>query len=247
MISLKIFVFSLMLAFANSDTHEASGAHGPEHPAPVADIEEVIEDEPGTILVRESPEEVMIPSQIWDLIYTEEKNKPSVIFVPIKVQLSEKNPGVLSKEEVSVQFPRGGGEIDLSQFVTSEKRGSFFVRFLFDKKANPEKSFVYFVSRNRKRKVNGEILGSGCKSFVDIKKFLTKSEKSGGILVNTTRLRHLSVLGGTFVFANVIGKEVRLSQVTFKDTKNSKYFCASKIENKSVKSGDPNSESAESL
>ncbi len=229
MIILKLAFLISSIVMANGDGHEASGTQAAEHAAPVIAIEEVIEDEPGAIQVRQSPDEIMIPGSIWEHIYSDEKNKPHLTFVPLRVQMREKNPGVLSQEVSVIQLPRGGGEIDLSHFV-KDKKGSFFVQFTFDKNVSPEKSFVYFVSRNRKRKVDGEILGSGCKSYYDIKKYIAKTDKAGGILLNTTRLRHLSVLGGTFIFANVIGKEVRLSQVTFTDSKNAKYFCDTKAE-----------------
>lgn len=227
MIILKLAILFSSFGFAQHGGHEASGAQGPEKVAPVIEIEDVVEEEPGAIQVRETPSEVMIPSSLWEQIYSDPQSKPHLTFVPLKVQLKEKNSGILTKEEIVIQLPRGGGEIDLAQFVKT-KQGSFYVKFYFDQKVSAEKSFVYFVSRNRKRRVDGELLGSGCRSYFDVKNYLTKSEKTGGLLLNTTRLRHLSVLGGTFVFAHVIGKEVRLSQITFKDSKNPKYFCESK-------------------
>lgn len=254
MIILKLAILLSSIVFGQHGGHDASGAQGPEKSAPVIEIEDIVEEEPGAIQVRETPSEVMIPSSIWDHIYSDPQSKPHLTFVPLKIQLKEKNPGILSKEEIVIQLPRGGGEIDLSQFVKT-KQGSFFVQFLFDQKVSAEKSFIYFVSRNRKRKVDGEILGSGCKSYFDVKQYLTKAEKTGGLLLNTTRLRHLSVLGGTFVFAHVIGKEVRLSQVTFRDSKNLKYFCESRpgansknnSEKPESKAGEQSSEPTESL
>jgi hypothetical protein len=249
------FRFSLVVCLltvfvsARANDKEAPADHGggadKASSSAEATAEEEAPPEPGTLVVRESPAEIMIPSKIWDLIYADEKSKPRVVFAPVKLQMKERNPGILTQEEVIIQFPRGGGEVDLSQFVT-EKRGSFFVNFTFEKGGAPESSYVFFVSRNRKRKVDGMILGSGCKSFYDVKTYLGKTDKQGGILVNTTRLRHLSVLGGSFVFANVTGKEVRLAQVSFKDSKNPKYFCEVKS-TPSQKSEEAKDESAEGL
>jgi hypothetical protein len=46
--------------------------------------------------------------------------------------------------------------------------------------------------------------------------------------VNKTRNRHLTLLGGTFVFSVNDGKQMRISQVTFTDSRNPEYFCGEK-------------------
>jgi hypothetical protein len=58
---------------------------------------------------------------------------------------------------------------------------------------------------------------------MDIKKFIYGEGRTKGIEVNTTRARHVSVLGGTFFFSS--GKQV--TQVTFKDTQQGHLFCES--------------------
>jgi hypothetical protein len=141
------------------------------------------------------------------------------------IELKEKNPGVLREKDISIQFPRGGGEVDLAQYV-NDKQGSFFLRFDFEKANNMEiNQKIFFISQNRKRKLDGIIHGSGCKSFFNVKAYVSKMNDKEGILLNTTQLRHLSVLGGTFLFANVGPHEIRMAQITFKDSKHPQYFC----------------------
>jgi hypothetical protein len=244
-----LFGILMIAVTARANEHESAGS-GEEHGGGAQHAEAAVEEEaapePGALIIRESPAEIMIPSRIWDLIYSDEKNKPRVVFSPVRLQMKERNSGVLTQENINIQFPRGGGEVDLAQFVT-DKRGSFFVNFKFENGNTPESSYVFFVSRNRKRRVDGSILGSGCKSFHEIKNYLGKVDKEGGILVNTTRLRHLSVLGGSFVFANVTGKEVRLAQISFKDSKNPKYFCDAVQSTDSKNSEEASDESIEGL
>lgn len=205
-----------------------------------------VQEKAFVVNVTESPEDLMVPSEVWDLLSEEEK--PHLVFVPMAVQLVEKTPGVLKEKDITFQFPRGGGAIDLSRYV-NDIQGSFYVKFEFEPlpEAIEATQKIYFISQNRKRKLDGEILGSGCNSFFDVKPYVTSVNAKSGILVNTTRMRHLSVLGGTFLFANVSGKNIRLAQVTFTDKKevNSKYFCehVSKIST----SGKGSDEPAESL
>lgn len=214
-----LLLFSLA-AGANSDSAE----HGSSTAVTPVEDEPPLVEEKGTISVHEAPGEVLIPSKIWDIVFHGEQVKPRLIFVPIRLRLKQKNPEILSQELLTFQFPRGGGELDLSQFVR-DKRGSFYVDFEFEHDKSPETSYVFFVSHSRKRKVENEIWGSGCRSFYQIGNYLKMVGKKGGLLVNTTRFRHLSVLGGSFVFVNITGKEVRLAQITFKDSKNSQFFC----------------------
>lgn len=232
MLDKMVFILTLTLVFSafGSDEVQESDVHSEN-----------------MVLIHETPQDLKVPAAVWDLL--SEQPAPRLVFVPLRVELIEKTPGVLSRKTLEFQMPRGGGEVDLSHYV-KEKQGSFYVDFDFVKNVLPENLRVFFISQNRKRKLDGVIHGSGCKSFYDVKNHLLKSSKNGGLLVNTTRMRHLSVLGGTFLFAANVGKEVHLTQVTFKDSKNRKYFCDPKsAKSPSVKNGEKemNDESAEGL
>jgi hypothetical protein len=139
------------------------------------------------------------------------------------VRLVEKTPGVLVEPEIEIKFSRGGGTVDLSQFVKNQQ-GTFTVSFDLSEMNDPEKFKAYFISRARKRKIEGEVWGAGCHKYMDIKAFALQSEKKkNGIEVNTTRNRHDSLLGGTFFFA--LGQQV--TQVTFVDSQQPQLFCDS--------------------
>ncbi len=165
--------------------------------------------------------DIKIPIQIWDQ-FGSVGGKDGITFAPLKVRLVEKTPDILVEPEVEVKFPRGGGEIDLSNFVKN-KSGTFRVFFDLEDVAADDKMKVYFISRARKRKIDGQVWGAGCNKYMDIKKYILGKGQKEGIEVNTTRFRHDSVLGGTFFFAN--GNQV--TQVTFRDSQQSHLFCDS--------------------
>ena len=195
-----------------------------EHAAEVKEPVEAVKESEDTIHITESPDEIQIPSRIFDLI-NPQNLKINLVFVPVTLILKEKNPGILKKPELRIEYPRGGGTLDLSQWLTG-RQGSFYVRFEFDEGSGHDGKKTFFVSRVRKRRVENEILGSGCRKFMEIQSALNRSAKSEGLLVNTTHQRHLAVLGGSFVFTSLQGKELRLSQVSFIDRTQSQYFCS---------------------
>lgn len=175
-----------------------------------------------TFEVTENGPDVLIPIGIWKK-FGDIGGKDSVAFAPIVVRLAEKTPGVLVDPDIEIKLPRGGGQVDLSQFVTG-KQGTFHVFFQFEEMKDSANSSVYFISRARKRDLDNEIWGAGCNKYMDIKNDFLKRGQQQGIEVNTTRNRHLSVLGGTFFFSH--GPQI--SQVTFTDSQQSQFFCESK-------------------
>lgn len=147
------------------------------------------------------------------------------LFAPVDVILKEKNKGVLSNPEIHIRLPRGGGEIDLSRFMGSTA-GSFFVNFEFPENEEGSAPRVWFVSRARKRRIDREIWGAGCNKYFEITSGLAKMiKKEGGLKANTTRQRHLSVLGGTFLFNFKKDSQSYLTQVTFIDANSKQLFC----------------------
>ncbi len=173
-----------------------------------------------TIEMTESGADVKVPIQIWEQ-FGNVGGKESISFSAIQVRLVEKTPGILVEPEIEIKFPRGGGEIDLANFVKDES-GTFRVFFDLEEVASDDKMKAYFISGARKRKLDGEVWGAGCNKYMDIKKFILGAGKTKGIEVNTNRSRHDSVLGGTFFFAS--GNQI--TQVTFKDSKRADLFCA---------------------
>lgn len=191
------------------------------------------------VQLADATDDVKIPASLWELL--EEKAGPvekkaevnfatveksaSYVFTPIKVFLDEKNDGVLKKPKMDLLFARGGGTIDMADFVTSQ-RGSFFVKFDLAEEMKGQKDLkVFFVSGAKKRKINEEVLGAGCNTYFDLTKKFDGNFIKQALKVNTTRDRHVSVLSGTFVFSVKKESQIYISQVSFTDSRNKHLLC----------------------
>lgn len=192
------------------------------------------------VKVDELAEEIKIPSKAWDLIEGKKADPHAAaaegehgaaptlnkdfIFSEIQVFLVEKNPGVLKRPAYKISLPRGGGEIDLSNYIGISP-GTFYVGFEYPEFVDAQEKKVLFVSEAKKRKIDDVVYGLGCNQFVDITAKYFEAMKHEGIKVNTTRDRHLSVLGGHFLFAAHKGATVYISQVSFTDSNRKNLFC----------------------
>lgn len=200
-----------------------------------------------TVKIEDLPEEVKIPTKAWNLLEfksaaTEEHHEAAereggehgegkkedgtkeILFAPVTVYLVEKNEGIVKGEAVKIELPKGGGDIDLSRYVTGNN-GSFYVGFDFPEFADSTAQKVLFVSQARKRKIDDKVFGAGCNQILDITNKYMLAMKAEGLKVNTTRERHLSTLGGTFLFSAQKAGSVFVAQVSFKDSQYKNLFC----------------------
>jgi hypothetical protein len=168
-------------------------------------------------------DEVAIPSEIWARL--DRNTKPeSFAYSTGVVVLKEKNSGVLKEPEIRISLARGGGKIDLAEYL-GQVSGTFFLKFEMEEFKPFEKMDVFFVSKSRKRKVDGEEWGAGCGKIFSLKSFMTKVGLEKGIEVNTTRARHVSLLAGHFVFGWNDGKRMKITRVSFTDSSKSSLLC----------------------
>jgi hypothetical protein len=164
--------------------------------------------------------DVKIPKQVWKEL-GEITGKNVITFGEVKVTLKEKNPGVLIEPEIHFRFPKGGGIIDLSNYIQTDNPGTLFVFIEVVEGVSGDGGKIFFIPQTKKRKIDGDVWGAGCNKYLDVKKFILGEGQKKGIEVNTTDFRHLSVIGGSFFIAN--GLEV--AQVTFQDSQQKSLFC----------------------
>lgn len=198
------------------------------------------------IQVEDIPRDIRMPTALWGLIEgsppptaaeQEEgsqdadaelmgtSNRTETLFMPLDVILTQKNEGVMkSTERVRIRLPRGGGRVDLADYLT-DQQGSFFVSFAWPEVPEGQAVEAWYVSKARARKLDGELWGAGCRKFFRIKDAVQKAWSGEGLKVNTTRFRHLSVLGGHFVFSSRQSRQVFVSQVTFTDSRATNLLC----------------------
>ncbi len=222
----SVGAFFLSLSLLSSGVY--ANEHGSETaPAPLA-VEENQDPNAHNIDVRDTPKDFKIPSAIWDRIldkeHKEEGDEPLIVWLPVKVFLSAKRSNILIDDKIQYNLPRGGGTIDQSKNIAGD-RGTFYLKFGLSEFANPSAMKVFFISNSKKRRLDGDVYGSGCNVYFDVTSALLSAQKLEGLKYNVTDNRHVSALSGHFVFVQIEKDKVSLSQVEFTDTKNRDYLC----------------------
>ena len=142
-------------------------------------------------------------------------------FAPLRVYLVEKNRGVLHGINYEIVFGPGGGELDLQDFVENRK-GSFYFAVEFMPDVPIEKGSlnrkIFFLSNSLRRHNQSETIGNGCHNYYDITTSFEAAMKGNGYPLNTTDLRHVSALAGTFFFALKNEGKLSIAQLTIKDS-----------------------------
>lgn len=146
---------------------------------------------------------------------------------PLTVYLIEETRGVFGGRNLKIDFGPGGGDIDLRDFVLSN-RGTFRVVFEFAPDAEPEAvKRVWYLSNAQKRKVGPDSVGAGCDTYMDISTFTKKQAEKDGMLIAIGSDRHVSALAGTYVFSVKRGGRVQVSRLTILDSSKRKLMCRS--------------------
>ncbi|MBT4762278.1 MAG: hypothetical protein HOO06_11310 [Bdellovibrionaceae bacterium] len=137
------------------------------------------------------------------------------------------------KSNYKFSFTRGGGVIDLADYV-SEKRGRFNLKIQFDTKEfiSTEEEIgnlkVYFLSMAKKRSILGENIGAGCFKYMDLTKYYHNVISRDGVILNSAYQRYVSIVGGTFFFFYSELDSLYLGSLTFIDSRYPYMFCKEK-------------------
>lgn len=176
------------------------------------------------VAVEPSAKLPKVPVVLWDDWM---KTKPSAMdYGRLKAYLIEETPGVLGKKNYQVQFPQGGGELDLGDFLNSEKSGLWSLAIDVDHAEEKEASLsVFFVSHGKRRKLSGQVFGSGCGRILEVTSYFKKSMRKNGFEVSSSGARDISAIGGDFFFVVRKAEKMWLSRLTISDRYRSKYLC----------------------
>lgn len=192
-------------------------------------------------------QDVSLPPKLWeelesvyrplalDLTQKTETDSKAKLEIPtdffaFHVYLVEKTKGVLKKGNVDLQFGKGGGVLNLEDFVNDEKRGTFYLGL--QPNITYEKSDVFkvfYLSNAKKVKIDGEEFGSGCGHYLEITDFYGKAMKTDGLLLNTSGARYVSQLVGSYFMAVSVKGKLNLSQLTILDSRHKNQHCNWKI------------------
>ncbi len=182
-----------------------------------------------TIEVRVVAKEVQIPkilmSDLENEITSDSKTiAPVYMFIPLQVQFSELNDGVLKSPVMRFNLPKGGGNIDLKDVVTGV--GSFYLSFPADQfEGKAELIHLYYISNSPVKKIENENFGLGCGRMIDLKKSFGKLQKPDFLKLNTSEQRYLYVTSGRFVFVFKESSRIYMAQLTISDSRYLKELC----------------------
>lgn len=125
-------------------------------------------------------------------------------FLDVDILLKESSHGVLS-DNVEFKLPRGGGEIDLKNYVKGPK-GSFYLAYRSrraqGKVADTKALHVYFLSEAKERMIDHEKFGVGCQKYMDITDLMAKANSDDGLQLNATDHRYVPVITGVLYFVD---------------------------------------------
>jgi len=181
------------------------------------------------VKVETLAQEVKIPKVIMSTVeaelFKDSKNiVPIYTFAPLSVQMTELSEAVLSQPQLRFDFPKGGGQLDLKNFVKGQ--GSFYMSFPSDQFADDhELMHVYYVSNSPQRDISGEVYGLGCGRLVDLKNRLNQLQKPDFLKLNTNGLRYLAVTAGRYIFIFRKNNQVFISQLTVTDSRYQSELC----------------------
>jgi len=145
-------------------------------------------------------------------------------FFGFRVQLAEKNKDVLTKEKVILQYDKGGGFLDLADYVTDIK-GTFYLKWSPSLELDNQKIHVFYLSNAKKFRIGEDPHGVGCGKYLEITSYWNKEMSHEGIKLNTTSGRYVHVLAGTYFFALTLNNKLYLSQLTIKDSRFRERMC----------------------
>lgn len=226
--TLKLLFAAMLVVACTKKTHEET------------------KDAPDNVIrVRDQAGDFMLPAKLWDLLLPsdkvaskyksendEETMGASVVFANLTVILEEKTPGVLVMPKVKIEFPKGGGQIDLAKWV-SGKTGSYYVNFDVEGFGDKDVPHIFFLSKAKKRKVDNRIIGSGCRSYFNVTKHILARRHDKGVVVNTTRNFDSTTLGGHFLISWQREGVYYVTQAKFTDSAHPQLYCNSQEDDKS--------------
>jgi hypothetical protein len=190
--------------------------------------------------ITDFPQEIKLPSVMWDLLEQKKlidaKGKivanPEIstkfeqnVFVGMVVHLREKTPGILGGKNYELKAMKSGMSLDLAHYIKMDK-GTFIISFEPAYTLDSKTAQVLFLNQSIKRELAHQVLGGGCGKFYDITKAYLKDLRQGGIEVNVTDGRHVSLLAGTFFIRVSHETGVRaLTQLTITDSNHPELLC----------------------
>lgn len=196
-----------------------------------------------TVNLQNTEQNVKLPTALWktleevyrppalDNTRVEQEGSKTKLALPIEyfkiqVYLKEETRNVLKEDSYQLLFEKGGGELDLLDFV-KDSRGVFRMGVVADIEGVEELKDmkVFFLPNSKiKNEASGPI-ASSCDQYYEITSYFHKSMDSSGFELNTFDQKHLGLVAGSFFFALSHNGKLFLSQLTIKDSRYKNLHC----------------------
>jgi hypothetical protein len=210
--------------------------HAEEEPKQAAPQSSTASEEMAERAARGSSRDVKVPRALVHQLESEyrtflTKNEVSTKtninrkLLNLTVELTQKHPVALH-ENTRVLTPLGGGVVDLADFVTPLK-GGFSLKILAKKEdgSDPSGLRMFFVSKAKTRRLDGDDFGAGCNKFMEITSYYHRKGGGRGFDLYTAGQRYLSVVGGTFVAVEFEKDAMQVGSLTFLDSRYPEVTC----------------------
>jgi hypothetical protein len=172
-------------------------------------------------------EDIRIPKIIFENIQSNIKAEsisidPVYLFQSLEV-IIESEAGQTAVVKSKFKFTNGGGLIDLKKIITGQ--GSFYFYLPLNQfEKLPELEHMYFMSEYPIKNIDHENFGTGCGTWMDLKKNFSKfTDKK--IKLNTNQQRYLYVAAGYYVFVFRKSNQVYLTHLHLTDTNYNQLKC----------------------
>lgn len=150
--------------------------------------------------------------------------------IPVVVSVSSDKKSVLNEPYYKITLNPLGGQIDFADLVGTKEKGSIQVYFTPDISEEDMKNLkIYYLSSSQKRKIGDEYIGNGCNKLMDLTQYFHNEVLKKNLPLHTGQLRYLSTMAGKFYFVIEDRHQLRVSQITFKDSRHTDITCEGKI------------------
>lgn len=176
------------------------------------------------VAAEKSIKDPRVPTFLWEEWTT--PTPETLDYGTFKAYLIEETPGSLGKKNFQVRYGEGGGDLDLANFVNPERTGLWSLAINVDHAEEKGSTLqVFYVSGARRRKLSGQVFGTGCGRVLEVTSYFKKMMKHRGLEVSSAGARDVSVMGGTFYFVVKNAKKVWLSRLSIADRNRDKFLC----------------------
>lgn len=195
-----------------------------------------------TFRIPQEMNDFLVPAKLWDHLMVTDPEAPeplesrtltaeeqslyrkTLILSSVVLELTEKNRGVLLHPRIRIELRNGGGTVDFAKYL-GEKTGTFYLKIIVDGFDQAPNQAAMYLSQGKMRRVDGQVIGTGCKSYFRITDSFRKDMAGKGIPLNTTRDLHVSATAGYFFMGWLADGQINVTHVRFIDSRRPDLIC----------------------